>query len=283
MIPTGLEVGAYPRHHSRYHRPIICWTKGGCLTRDQPSTINWMELSRSADCWPGKCRAQMVRERRVMSQKKDVPGARGEEDEPEVRSIEAAHADGQSSSTVHTNGRSGKADGEIDSASPTDAVARIVLQAEQLAHGVREVAAREAKLVAAEILSEAEATAREQILEPAATRAAAKSQEIMAEAEQGAEAILAGIERLFSRASSDGSAGDDSPIAPTESAPASGSSVAPAESTPASDSSVAPVESAPASDSVSVKAEGRSNLPPPMSPMQRDQLKEVITRRMGAA
>jgi hypothetical protein len=183
------------------------------------------------------------------------PDARGEEGEPRVQPGESAPVGRQSSSTVHANGRSGKADGGIDSASPTDAVAGIVLQAEQLAQGVREVAAREAELQAAEILSEAEAMAREQILEPAAIRAAAMSQEIMAKAEQEAEAILTGIRRLFSRVSSDESAGDDS--------------------------FVAPIESAPASDSVG--AEGRSSVPPPMSPMQRDQLKEVIARRMGAS
>ena len=183
----------------------------------------------------------------------DVPDARGEEGEPRVQSGEAAPADGQSSSTVNPNGRSGNADGDIGSASPTDAVARIVLQAEQLAQGVKEVAAKEAGLQAAEILSEAETKAREQILEPAATRAAAKSHEIMANAEQEAEAILAGVRRLFG-ISSDGSAGDDS--------------------------SVAPIESAPASDSV--RAEGRSSVPSPMSPIQRDQLKEVIAKRVGA-
>ena len=73
-------------------------------------------------------------------------------------------------------------------------------------------------------MSEAEAKAREQILEPAATRAAAKSQEIMAKAEQEAEAILAGILRLFSRVSSDTSAGDGSSVAPMESASETSSS-----------------------------------------------------------
>ncbi len=185
--------------------------------------------------------------------KKDVPDGRGEEGEPQVQHGEAAPADGQSSSTVNTNGRSRNANDDIDSASPTDAVAGIVLQAEQLAQGVRQVAAREAELQAAEILSEAEAKARQQILEPAATRAAAKSQEIMAEAEEEAEAILAGIRRLFGRVSSDGSKSDDSSVTPTESAPAS--------------------------DSVS--AEAHPSVPSPMSAMQRDQLKEVIARRMG--
>ena len=184
----------------------------------------------------------------------DVPDARGEEREPLVQSGEAAPADGRSLSTVNVNGRSGKADGDIDSASPPDAVAKIVLQAEQLAQGVKEIAAREAGLQAAEILSEAETKAREQILEPAATRAAAKSHEIMAKAEQEADAILAGIRRLFGRLSSDGSEGDDSSVVPTVSAPAS--------------------------DGVS--AEVRSKVPSPMSPIRRDQLKEVIARRMGA-
>ena len=219
---------------------------------DQPSTIDWMKLSPLADCRPGKCRAQVDRERRVMS-KKDVPDAHGEEGEPRVQSGEAGPVNGQSSSTVNPNGRSGNADGGIDSASPTDAVARIVLQAEQLAQGVREVAAREAGIRASEILSEAETKAREQILEPAATRAAAKSHEIMAKAEEEAEAILAGIRRLFGCVSSDGSAGDDSSVASTESAPASDS----------------------------VRTEGGSKVPFPMSPMQRDQLQEVIARRMG--
>ncbi len=217
----------------------------------------------------------------------DVPDGRGEEGEPRVQSGDAAPADRQSSSTVHSNGRSGNADGGIDTASPTDAVAGIVLQAEQLAQGVREVAAREAGLQAAEILSEAETKAREQILEPAATRAAAKSHEIMAKAEQEAEAILAGIRRLFSRTSSDGSAGDDSSAAPTESSPASDSVGAEGRSSPMKRdqpkeviaSSVAPTESAPAVGVVG--AEGRSTVPFPMSPMQRDQLQEVIARRMG--
>ncbi len=184
----------------------------------------------------------------------EVPDGREEEGEPGVQSGEPAPTDMQSSSTVHANGRSGNADGGIDSASPTDAVAKIVLQAEQLAQGVREVAAREAELQAREILSEAEAKAREQILEPAAVRVAAMSQEIMARAEQEAEAILAGVRRLFSRVSSDGNADDDSPVEP-------------------------PTESAPASDSV--RTEVPSTVPSPMSPMQRDQLKEVIARRMG--
>lgn len=186
--------------------------------------------------------------------KTDVPDGRGEEGEPQIQSGQAAPVDGQSSSSVYANGRSGNADGDVDSASPADAVAKIVLQAEQLAQGVREVAAKEAELQAAAILSEAEAEARRQILGPAATQAAAKTQEIMAKAEQEAEAILAGVRRLFSRVSGEGSAGDDSSGAPTESAPAS--------------------------DSVS--AEDHPTVPAPMSPMQRDQLKEVIARRMGA-
>ena len=217
-----------------------------------------MECSRSGDRWQGPCRAQVVGERRVMSQT-DVPNGRGpngrgREGEPRVQPGDAALVDRQSSSTVYANGRSGSADGDMDSATPTDAVTKIVLQAEQLAQGVREVAAREAELEATAILSEAEAQAREQILEPAAARAAARSQEIMANAEQEAEAILAGIQRLFSRVSGDGGADDDSSVPPTESAPTSDS----------------------------VRAEGRPSLPPPMSPMQRDQLKEVIARRMGA-
>ena len=224
----------------------------------------------------------------------DVPDARGEEGELRVQSGEAAPVDGGSPSTVQVNGRSGNADGDFDFASPTDAVARIVLQAEELAQGVREVAAREAELQAAEIFSEAETKAREQILEPAATRAAAKSQEIMAKAEEEAEAILAGIRRLFSRTSSDGSEGDDGSVEPTESSPASDSvgaegrsSVPPPTSAMQRDeleevmvSAVAPTASSPASDGVG--AEGRSSVPPPMSAMQRDQLKEVIARRMGA-
>ncbi len=186
--------------------------------------------------------------------KTDVPDGHVEEGESRVQSGEAAPV-GKQSSTAHANGRSGKADGGIDSASPTDAVAGIVLQAEQLAQGVREVAAREAERQAAEIMSEAEAKARAEILEPAATRAAAKSEEIMARAEQEAEAILAGIQRLFSGGSSDGSADDDSSVPHTESAPASDS----------------------------VRADALPSVPSPMSPIQRDQLKEVIARRMGAA
>ena len=187
--------------------------------------------------------------------KTDVPDERGDEGELRVQFGKAAPVDGRSSSTVDAKGPSGNADGDFDSASPTDAVARIVKQAEQLAQGVRQVAAREAELQAAEILSEAETKAREQILEPAAIRAAAKSREIMAKAEQEAEAILAGIRRLFRLTSSDASAGDDSTVAPTEPPPASDT----------------------------VRPEGGSSVPSPMSPVQRDQLKEVIARRMGAA
>ncbi len=222
--------------------------------RDQASTMNWMEFVTVGGLLAGQMQGSTGQRGRVMAQT-DVPDGRGEEDEPRVQSGEAAPADRQSSSTVNANGRSKNADGGIDSASPTDAVAGIVLQAEQLAQGVREVAAREAGLQAAEILSEAESEAREQILEPAATRAATKSQDIMAKAEQEAEAILAGIRRLFSRVPSDESTGDDNSVTPAESVP----------------------------DGDGVRTEGHSTAPSPMSPMQRDQLKEVIARRMGAA
>ncbi len=216
--------------------------------------MKWMEFVTVGGLLAGQMQGSTGQRGRVMAQT-DVPDGRGEEDEPRVQSGEATPADRQSSSTVNANGRSKNAGGGIDSAAPTDAVAGIVLQAEQLAQGVRDVAAREAELQAAEILSEAETKAREQILEPAAIRATAKSQEIMAKAEQEAEAILAGIRRLFSRVPSDESTGDDSSVTPAESAP----------------------------DSDSVRTEGHSAAPSPMSPMQRDQLKEVIARRMGTS
>ena len=154
-------------------RPII--RPNRCLVN---YALAALELVTVGGLLAGQIQGSTGQRGRVMAQT-DVPDGRGEEDEPRVQSGEAAPADRQSSSTVNANGRSKNADGGIDSASPTDAVAGIVLQAEQLAHGVRDVAAREAVLLAAEILSEAEAKAREQILEPAALRAAAKSRALI--------------------------------------------------------------------------------------------------------
>ena len=71
-----------------------------------------------------------------------------------------------SPSNVNGHGHKGSAESELSRDSPSDAVAEIVVQAEQLAQGVREVALREAKRQTSEILAEAEIKAREQILEP---------------------------------------------------------------------------------------------------------------------
>ena len=180
----------------------------------------------------------------------DSGGARGDEAEPQVPSGETeAGTDIDSSSTVNRNGHDGSAESELSCDSPSDAVAEIVRQAEQLAKGVREVARREADRQTLEILAKAEIKAREQFLDPAAAQAASKTQEMMAIAEREAEAILSGVQRLFGRGSDVDNAGDSSTVDGPEAA-ANGK-----------------VE------------EGPRNLPPLISPAQRDQLKAVIAER----
>ena len=179
----------------------------------------------------------------------DTGGARGDEAEPQVPSGETeAGTNIGSSSTVNGYGHQGSAESELSCDSPSDPVAEIVLQAEQLAKGVREVARREADWQTLEILAEAEIKAREQILDPAAAHAASKSQEIMARAEQEAEAILSGVQRLFGRGSDADHAGDSSTVDEPEAA-------------------------------AGTTLEGPRKRPPIISPAQRDQLKEVIARR----
>ncbi len=170
--------------------------------------------------------------------------------EPQVPSRETkARTDIDSSPNINGHDHEGSAESELSLESPSDAVAKIVLQAEQLAQGIREVAGREAKRQTSEILAKAEIKAREQILEPAAAQAASKSQEIMARAEQEAEAILSGVKRLFARDSDAGHASDSSSVDGPEAA-AHGTT-----------------------------SEGLRKRPPTISPAQRDQLKEVIAKR----
>ena len=61
-------------------------------------------------------------------------------------------------------------------------------------------------------MAKAEIKAREQILEPAAAQAASKSQEIIARAEQQAEAILSGVKQLFGRGSDAANPNDSSSV-----------------------------------------------------------------------
>ena len=176
--------------------------------------------------------------------------ARRDEAEPQVPSLETeAGTDIGSSSTVNENGHEGSAESELSCDSPSDAVAEIVRQAEQLAKGVREVARREADRQTLEILAKAEIKAREQFLDPAAAQAASKTQEMMAIAEREAEAILSGVQRLFGRGSDVDHAGDSLTVDGPEAA-ANG-----------------------------MVEEGPRNLPPLISPAQRDQLKAVIAER----
>ena len=176
--------------------------------------------------------------------------ARGAAAEPQVLSRETeAGADIGSSSTVNGYVHEGSGESELSCDSPSDAVAEIVLQAEQLAKGVREVAGRQADWRTLEILAKAEIKAREQILEPAAAQARLYSQEIMASAEREAEAILSGVQRLFGRGSDVDHAGDSLTVDGPEAA-ANG-----------------------------MVEEGPRNLPPLISPAQRDQLKAVIAER----
>ncbi len=180
----------------------------------------------------------------------DSGGARGDETEPQVLSEETeADTDIASSSTVNGYGHEGSGESELSCDSLSDAVSEIVLQAEQLAKGVREVAERQADQQTLEILAKAEIKAREQILEPAAAQARLNSQEIMARAEREAEAILSGVQRLFGR-------GSDADLRP--------------------DSSTVDGPEAPAQGTTS---EGPRKRQPAISPAQRDQLKEVIARR----
>ena len=180
----------------------------------------------------------------------DSGGARGAAAEPQVPSEETeAGTDIGSSSNVNGYGHKRSAESEFSCDSPSDAVAEIVLQAEQLAQGVREVAGRQADWRTLEILAEAEIKAREQILEPAAAQARLNSQEIVARAEREAEAILSGVQRLFGRRSDADYAGDSSTLDGPEAA-ANGT-----------------------------KSKGPRKRPPLNRPAQRDQLKEVIARR----
>jgi hypothetical protein len=180
----------------------------------------------------------------------DNGGARGDEDEPQVPSGETeAGTDVGSSSTVNGDGDEGSAESKLTCDSPSDAVAEIFLQAEQLAQGVREVARREADWQTLEILAQAEIKAREQILDPAGAHAASKVQEIMARAEREAEAILSGVQRLFGRGSDVDLRRDSSTVDGPEAA-ANGT-----------------------------KSEGPHRRPSTISPAQRDQLKEVIAKR----
>ncbi len=180
----------------------------------------------------------------------DNGGAPRDEAEPQVPSGETeADTDIGSSSTVNENGHEGSAELELSCDSHSDAVAQIVLQAEQLAQGVREVFRREADRQTIEILAKAEIKAREQFLDPAAAQAASKTQEIMAIAEREAEAILSGVQRVFGRGSDADHAGDSLTVDGPEAA---------------------------ANDTTS---EGTRKGPPIISPAQRDQLKEVIAKR----
>ncbi len=128
-------------------------------------------------------------------------------------------------------------------------MAELVLQAERLAQGIREVARREADRQTLVILAEADIRAREQILKHAEAQAASKSQEIMARAEREAEAILSGVQRLFGHGPDANNVGDSSTV------------------------------DGPKAAANGTTAEGPRNLPPPMSPAQRDQLKGAIARR----
>jgi len=179
----------------------------------------------------------------------DSGGARGDESEPQVPSGETeADTDIGTSSTVDKRGHEGSAESELSFNSPSDAVAEIVLQAEQLAKGIREVARREADRQTLEILAQAEIKAREQILAPAAAQAASKTQGIMAIAEREAEAILSAVRRLFG--SSDADLRRDTLTVDGPEAPANGTT-----------------------------SEGTRKGPPTISPAQRDQLKEVIAKK----
>ncbi len=143
----------------------------------------------------------------------DSGGGRGDEAEPQVPSGEReAGTDVDSSSTVNGYSREGSGESELSCVSHSDAVAEIVLKAEQLAKGVREIARRDADWQTLETLAKAEIKARAQILDPAAAQAASKSQEIIARAEREAEAILSGVKQLFGGGSDADYAGDSSTV-----------------------------------------------------------------------
>jgi hypothetical protein len=91
-------------------------------------------------------------------------------------------------------------------------------------------------------LAKAEIKAREQILEPAAAQAASKSQEIIARAEQQAEAILSGVKQLFGRGSDAANPNDSSSV------------------------------DGPEADDDGTTSEGLPKPPPIISRVQRDQL-----------
>ena len=72
---------------------------------------------------------------------------------------------------------------EAESKSPIHKLAeQLTIEAERLAEGLTEEAKREAEKEASRIIADAELKAREQILEPALTEAAAKSRAIIAKA-----------------------------------------------------------------------------------------------------
>ena len=176
----------------------------------------------------------------------DRKGARGDDAEPQVPSGESeADTDIDSSSTVNGYRQEGSTESELSCDSNSDPVAEIVLQAEQLGKGIREVAQREAVRQTLAILAEAEIKAREQILEPAAAQAASESKELLARAEREAEAILSGVQRLFGR-SSDADYADDSSTVDGPKATANGT-----------------------------KSKGPRNRPQLMSPAQRDQVNDI--------
>ena len=176
--------------------------------------------------------------------------ARRDQTEPQDPSGETqAGTDIAPSSIVNGHRHQRSTESELSRDSRSDPVAELALKAEQLFQAVREVARREADQQTTEILAAAEIKAREQILDPAAARAASKTQEIMARAEREAKAMLSGVEQLFGRGSDADNAGENSTV-----------------------------------DGPEAAANGRTpeaprKRPPLMSPAQRDQLKEVIASR----
>lgn len=180
----------------------------------------------------------------------DSGDARRDQTEPQDPSGETQAPTGIAPSSIvngHRHQRS--TESELSRDSRSDPVAELALKAEQLFQAVREVARREADQQTTEILAAAEIKAREQILDPAAARAASKTQEIMARAEREAKAMLSGVEQLFGRGSDADNAGENSTVDGPEAA-ANGRT-----------------------------QEGPRKRPPLMSPAQRDQLKEVIASR----
>lgn len=89
---------------------------------------------------------------------------------------------------------------EAESKSPIHKLAeQLTIEAERLAEGLTEEAKREAEKEASRIIADAELKAREQILEPALTEAAAKSRAIIAKAEQQAQQISVAVRELMDR------------------------------------------------------------------------------------